>query len=96
MLNRYTTGGVAIEEPIELIDEGQEYRVLAGQPVKLFRSHRPDVAHGAQSRDFIYIDDVVDVMLWFLDHPEVTGLFNLGTGQARSFHSERAGRSQED
>jgi ribosomal protein L11 methyltransferase len=35
LLNRYTTGGVAIEEPIELIDEGQEYRVLAGQPVKL-------------------------------------------------------------
>jgi ribosomal protein L11 methyltransferase len=35
LLNRYTTGGVAIEEPIELIDEGQEYRVLAGQPVKV-------------------------------------------------------------
>jgi ribosomal protein L11 methyltransferase len=35
LLNRYTTGGVAIEEPIELVDEGQEYRVLAGQPVKV-------------------------------------------------------------
>ncbi len=35
LLNRYTTGGVAIEEPIELIDEGQEYRVLSGQPVKV-------------------------------------------------------------
>jgi ribosomal protein L11 methyltransferase len=35
LLNRYTTGGVAIEEPIELLDEGQEYRVLAGQPVKV-------------------------------------------------------------
>src|SRR2546430_11472121 len=35
LLNRYTAGGVAIEEPIELIDEGQEYRVLAGQPVKV-------------------------------------------------------------
>ncbi len=35
LLNRYTTGGVAIEEPIELIDEGQEYRVLTGQPVKV-------------------------------------------------------------
>ena len=35
LLNRYTTGGVAIEEPIELVDEGQEYRVLTGQPVKV-------------------------------------------------------------
>src|SRR2546429_1809179 len=35
LLNRYTTGGVAIEEPIELVDEGQEYRILAGQPVKV-------------------------------------------------------------
>jgi ribosomal protein L11 methyltransferase len=35
LLNRYTTGGVAIEEPIELIDEGQEYRILSGQPVKV-------------------------------------------------------------
>ncbi len=35
LLNRYTTGGIAIEEPIELIDEGQEYRVLTGQPVKV-------------------------------------------------------------
>ena len=40
LLSSYTTGGVAIEEPIELIDEGQEYRVLAGQPVKV-RAYLP-------------------------------------------------------
>lgn len=41
---------------------------------------------GEQLRDFVYIDDVVAVNLWFLDHPEVSGIFNLGTGQAQSFN----------
>ena len=36
-------------------------------------------------RDFIYVDDCVSVMLWLLDHPEVSGLFNVGTGRARTF-----------
>ncbi len=57
----------------------------AGKPVVLFRSHRAGIDHGAQSRDFIYVDDAVDVVLWFLDDPKVSGLFNLGTGKARSF-----------
>jgi ribosomal protein L11 methyltransferase len=39
LLNRYTTGGIAIEEPIELIDEGQEYRVLAGHASKWPRAY---------------------------------------------------------
>lgn len=56
-----------------------------GQPFGLFRSHRPDVPDGGQSRDFIWVGDVVDVVLWLLDSPRVSGLFNLGTGQARSF-----------
>ncbi len=43
-------------------------------------------AAGAQMRDFVYIDDVVAVNLWFLDHPEVSGIFNLGTGQAQTFN----------
>lgn len=58
---------------------------VAGRPVRLFKSHRADFADGAQARDFIYVDDVVDVMLWFLDHPAASGLFNLGTGAARPF-----------
>ncbi|MBB3190096.1 ADP-glyceromanno-heptose 6-epimerase [Halomonas cerina] len=40
---------------------------------------------GMQSRDFIYVGDVVDVNLWFLDHPEASGIFNLGTGRAEPF-----------
>jgi ADP-L-glycero-D-manno-heptose 6-epimerase len=57
----------------------------AGQTVTLFRSHRSDVPDGGQRRDFVYVRDCVDVTLWLLDHPEVNGLFNLGTGKARSF-----------
>ena len=56
-----------------------------GEPAKLFRSHRPDYADGGQLRDFIWVGDCVDVMLWLLDHPGVSGLFNVGTGKARSF-----------
>ncbi|MQX36263.1 ADP-glyceromanno-heptose 6-epimerase [Roseospira navarrensis] len=56
-----------------------------GEPFPLFRSHRPDVPDGGQSRDFVWIEDVVDVVLWLLSSPKVSGLFNLGTGQARSF-----------
>lgn len=59
--------------------------VEAGRPVKLFRSDRPDLADGAQARDFIWVGDVVAVMLWLLDTPAVSGLFNVGTGTARSY-----------
>jgi len=59
--------------------------VAAGQPARLFRSDREGLADGAQRRDFIWVGDVVDVMLWLLDHPEVNGLFNLGTGTARTY-----------
>jgi ADP-L-glycero-D-manno-heptose 6-epimerase len=60
-------------------------RVAAGEPAQLFRSHNPHYADGGQLRDFIWVGDVVDVMIWLLDNPEVSGLFNLGTGTARSF-----------
>ncbi len=59
--------------------------VSAGQPARLFRSDRAGLADGAQRRDFIWVGDVVDVMLWLLDRPAVSGLFNLGTGTARSY-----------
>jgi ADP-L-glycero-D-manno-heptose 6-epimerase len=51
----------------------------------LFRSHNPKYPDGGQLRDFVWIGDVVDVMMWLLDNEKVSGLFNLGTGQARSF-----------
>ncbi|HWV51260.1 ADP-glyceromanno-heptose 6-epimerase [Pseudorhodoplanes sp.] len=57
----------------------------AGQTVKLFKSHKPGIADGDQRRDFIYVDDVVAVVRWLLESPRVSGLFNVGTGQARSF-----------
>ena len=59
--------------------------VAAGQPARLFRSDRAGLADGAQKRDFIWVGDVVDVMLWLLERPEVSGLFNLGTGTARTY-----------
>ena len=59
--------------------------VRDGQPLRLFRSYRPEYADGGQLRDFVYVRDCVDVVLWLLDHPQVSGLFNLGTGQARSW-----------
>jgi ADP-L-glycero-D-manno-heptose 6-epimerase len=58
----------------------------SGGPAHLFRSHDPRYPDGGQLRDFILVDDAVDVMLWLLDRPETSGLFNLGTGKARTFH----------
>ena len=59
--------------------------IKAGRPVQLFKSHRDGIADGDQRRDFIYVDDVVRVMMWLLATPTVSGLFNVGTGTARSF-----------
>ncbi|MGB8276252.1 MAG: ADP-glyceromanno-heptose 6-epimerase [Alphaproteobacteria bacterium] len=59
--------------------------MAAGLPATLFRSHHPDYADGGQLRDFVWVGDCVQVMLWLLDNREVSGLFNLGTGAARSF-----------
>jgi len=57
----------------------------ADKPVVLFKSHREGIADGDQRRDFIFVDDTVAVMRWLLDTPSVSGLFNVGTGKARSF-----------
>lgn len=59
--------------------------IRAGRTIQLFKSHRDGIADGDQRRDFIYIDDVVRVILWLLAAPPVNGLFNVGTGVARSF-----------
>lgn len=52
---------------------------------RLFKSHHPDYEDGGQLRDFIWIGDVVDVILWLYENKKVSGLFNVGTGKARSF-----------
>lgn len=56
----------------------------AGQ-MKLFRSHRPDFNDGEQLRDFVYVKDVVSVLYFFLHHRKDSGLYNLGSGKARTF-----------
>ena len=63
-----------------------KYQEIArGEPARLFRSDRPEIADGAQRRDFVHVNDCVAAMLWLLDHPGVSGLFNCGSGRARSF-----------
>ncbi len=53
--------------------------------VRLFRSHRPDIADGHQARDFVFIDDVVETIVALVERPLARGIFNLGSGQARTF-----------
>ena len=60
-------------------------RIAAGEPVALFKSHRADFRDGEQLRDFVHVADCVAVMLWLLEQRPRPGLFNLGTGRARSF-----------
>lgn len=59
--------------------------IRTGRVVQLFKSHRDGIEDGDQRRDFIYVDDVVRVMMWLLATPSVSGIFNVGTGTARSF-----------
>lgn len=57
----------------------------AGDVCRLFKSHNPDYADGGQLRDFVFVDDCADVIAWMLESKSVSGLFNMGTGNARSF-----------
>lgn len=60
-------------------------QIKTGGKVRLFRSHRPDYQDGKQLRDFIYVKDVVDVLYFLYEHRKDSGIYNLGTGKARSF-----------
>ncbi|MBX3485569.1 ADP-glyceromanno-heptose 6-epimerase [Phenylobacterium sp.] len=53
--------------------------------VQLFKSYRKDVPDGGQKRDFVYVRDAADVVRWLFDNPQVNGIYNLGSGQARTF-----------
>lgn len=59
--------------------------IQKGGVPRLFRSGQDSLPDGFQARDFIWIGDVVDVMIWLLDHPEVNGIYNCGTGKARTY-----------
>jgi ADP-L-glycero-D-manno-heptose 6-epimerase len=77
--NEYHKGGMR-----SLVAQNFE-RVQRSEPLRLFRSYRPEYGDGGQLRDFVYVKDCVDVMLWLIDTPSVSGLFNIGTGVARSW-----------
>jgi ADP-L-glycero-D-manno-heptose 6-epimerase len=53
--------------------------------MKLFRSHREDIRDGEQKRDFIFVDDIAEVMLFFMENQNNPGIYNVGTGKARSY-----------
>ena len=61
-------------------------QISAEGSVKLFKSHRDDVEHGEQKRDFIYVDDIVDVCLFLSKENPESGIYNVGTGKARSYN----------
>lgn len=77
--NEYHKGGM------ESVVAQKYPAAAAGEPITLFRSHRAGVSDGGQLRDFVYVADCIQVMLWLLANPKVNGIFNLGTGKARSF-----------
>lgn len=60
-------------------------RAAKGEPARLFRSHRAGIPDGGQQRDFVAVGDCVDMLLFLYDHPDQCGLFNMGSGTARSF-----------
>ncbi|MFH1716791.1 MAG: ADP-glyceromanno-heptose 6-epimerase [Planctomycetota bacterium] len=61
-------------------------QIKAGGTVRLFKSYMPEYADGEQVRDFIYVRDAVDMTLFFFDNPHLSGLFNIGTGEARTWN----------
>ena len=60
-------------------------QIKSAGKVKLFRSHRPEYKDGGQLRDFVYVKDVVDICFWLMVNKPASGLYNLGTGNARTF-----------
>lgn len=68
-----------------MVRKGFEQVMKEGK-LRLFKSYKKEYADGGQLRDFIYVKDVVDVMVWFFEHPKTAGIFNLGSGKAESWN----------
>lgn len=68
-----------------LAEKGFE-QVQATGKLRLFKSYKKEYPDGGQKRDFIYVKDAVNAMIWFYEHPSVHGIFNLGTGKAQSWN----------
>jgi ADP-L-glycero-D-manno-heptose 6-epimerase len=62
------------------------HQIVNDGALRLFKSADPRYKDGEFSRDFIYVMDAVDVVMWALENPDVNGIFNLGTGKARSWN----------
>lgn len=77
--NEYFKGSMA-----SMVFHGYRQIRESGQ-IRLFKSCNPNYADGEQLRDFVYVKDICNVILWLLEHPSVSGLFNVGTGRAQSF-----------
>jgi len=60
-------------------------KIAAGETIQLFKSHRSGIADGEQKRDFVYVKDCTDVILWLWRHARESGIYNVGSGTARSF-----------
>ena len=61
-------------------------QIKSSGQMNLFKSHKAEYKDGEQLRDFIYVKDVIDVMIWFMHNRNINGIFNLGTGKARTFN----------
>ena len=87
--NAFSSSGSPKDEAEKFLADAEkrllDLNIKAGRAVQLFKSHRDGIADGDQRRDFIYVDDIVRVIVWLLATPSVSGVFNVGTGQARSF-----------
>lgn len=77
--NEYCKGNMA-----SMVFHGYKQIKEAGE-IRLFKSCNPQYKDGEQLRDFIYVKDICNVIMWLLEHPEVNGLYNVGTGCAQSF-----------
>lgn len=77
--NEYNKGSMA-----SMVFHGYK-QILSSGEIKLFKSCNPDYSDGGQLRDFVYVKDVCSVILFFLDHVEHSGIYNVGTGRAQSF-----------
>lgn len=77
--NEYFKGSMA-----SMVFHGYK-QLRADGEIRLFKSYNPNYPDGGQLRDFIYVKDICDVLVWMLEHKNVSGLFNVGTGHAASF-----------
>lgn len=77
--NEYFKGSMA-----SMIFHGYK-QIQESGTVKLFKSCNPEYEDGGQLRDFVYVKDICSVIYWLLQHPNVCGLYNVGTGRAQSF-----------